>query len=626
MLWSPHKDNGDKERVRDASDIVRIVGESVALRPKGREYAGLCPFHDDHRPSMNVIPSKQIFHCFVCGASGDVFTFVQKFHKMDFREALEYLAERAGITLTPLRAAPDTGAPAPSGPSRKTLLEANTQALRFFRGILAHAEHGRVGRDLIARRGISPEMVEAFQLGLAPDRWDGLQLWSRQNRLDEASLLAAGLLKRRDGGEGCYDALRHRLIFPIHNKAGQVIAFGGRKIRDEDEPKYLNSPETPLFNKSATLYALHLASNKIQLERTAIICEGYTDVIACHQAGFTNAVATLGTALTREHAKELRLRCDKVILLFDGDDAGQRAADRAVPIFFAEQIDVCIATLNKFTDAKDPDELLKRPGGGEVFAQALAAAQDLIEYRLGRVRSRLAGAGLSALEKGITQEIADFAAMGLATAAPQRRELIERRLAEISGLRESTIRAMTPAGRAGPVRVASSGPADQPPGAADLSRELARINTGTLTAAEHLLGCILCDGTLFAALSHPDRDLVAPEAYSSPLVASVATLVMSLGTGEQSPALSVLLQATEAGDVQSAAVCLMSRVAAETDRNDERLAQHWRACLDRARADRAALNLSKDDGTDPAAKLAQIRELKMKAGADRRVMPRPRGQ
>lgn len=617
-LWSQPKDNGDKERVRDASDIVRIVGDSVALRPKGREFSGLCPFHDDHRPSMNVIPSKQIFHCFVCGASGDVFTFVQKFHKMDFREALEYLAERAGIALTPVRVA--DGA-APAGPNRRTLLEANSEASRFFRGMLAHAEHGKPGREVIERRRIAPEMVETFQLGLAPDRWDGLMLWARHRQLDEESLVGAGLVKRRESGDGAYDALRHRLIFPIHNKAGQVIAFGGRKIREEDEPKYLNSPETPLFNKSATLYALHLASNKIQAERTAIICEGYTDVIACHQAGFTNAVATLGTALTREHARELRLRCDKVVLLFDGDDAGQRAADRAVPIFFAEQIDVCIATLASHTDAKDPDELLKREGGAEVFRKALESAQDLIEYRLARVRARLAGAGMSALEKGITQEIAEFAGMGLATAPPQRRELIERRLAEISGLRESTIRAITPAGRSGPTRIfVEMSTEDEGP---DHSKELARLNGGILSAREHLLGCVLCDGGLWSRMSPPDRDLVAPEAYSSPLVARVAMLMQSLGTDEQSPALSALLQATEDGVIQSAAVCLMSRIASETDRDDARLSQHWRACLVRARADRMAGAMS-ELADSPAEKLAQLREIKSKQGADRRVMPRPR--
>lgn len=622
MLWSPTKDNGDKERVRDASDIVRIVGESVALRPKGREYSGLCPFHDDHRPSMNVIPSKQIFHCFVCGASGDVFTFVQKFHKMEFREALEYLAERAGITLTPFRAA-EGGAASPAGPNRRGLLEANAEACRFFRGVLSHVEHGRPGREVIERRRISREMVEHFQIGLAPDRWDGLLLWARQRKLDEAALLGAGLVKRRDSGDGAYDALRHRLIFPIHNKAGQVIAFGGRKIRDEDEPKYLNSPETPLFNKSATLYALHVASSAIQAERTAIICEGYTDVIACHQAGFTNAVATLGTALTREHARELRLRCDKVVLLFDGDEAGQRAADRAVPIFFAEQIDVAIATLGAHTDAKDPDELLKRDGGPDIFRKALAGAQDLIEYRLARVRAKLAGAGLSALEKGIVQEITEFAAMGLASAPPQRRELIERRLAEISGLRESTIRAITPAGRAAPARVDASTDDSSP----DHANELSRLSTGMLSAGEHLLGCILCDGALWGTLPEPERDLVAPEAYTSPLVARVATLVKSLGAGEQSPALSTLLQVTEDSSIQSAAVCLMSRIVAETDRDDARLAQHWRACLARARNDRAhgVLAASAGDAADPAAKLAQLREIKLKSGADRRVMPRPRG-
>lgn len=623
MLWSPTKDNGDKERVRDVSDIVRIVGESVALRPKGREYSGLCPFHDDHRPSMNVIPSKQIFHCFVCGASGDVFTFVQKFHKMEFREALEYLAERAGITLTPFRAT-EGGTAMPSGPNRRSLLEANSEACRFFRGMLAHAEHGKPGREVIERRRISPEMAETFQIGLAPDRWDGLLLWARQRRLDEATLLSAGLVKRREAGDGAYDALRHRLIFPIHNKAGQVIAFGGRKIRDEDEPKYLNSPETPLFNKSATLYALHLATSKIQAERTAIICEGYTDVIACHQAGFTNAVATLGTALTREHARELRLRCDKVVLLFDGDEAGQRAADRAVPIFFAEQIDVAIATLSSHTDAKDPDELLKREDGPDVFRKALAGAQDLIEYRLGRVRARLANAGLSALEKGIVQEIADFAAMGLATAAPQRRELIERRLAEISGLRESTIRAITPVGRSSQVRVAPDEPTSKE--TEDHASELARLNAGSLSASEHLLGCILCDGALWATVPQADRDLVAPEAYTSILVARVATLVKSLGTDEQSPGLPTLLQITEDVPVQSAAVCLMSRIAAETDRVDDRLSQHWQACLDRARNDRARVHLaSTGEGINPAAKLAQLREIKLTTGVDRRVMPRPRG-
>ncbi|QYU67639.1 DNA primase [Leptolyngbya sp. 15MV] len=272
----------DKERVREASDIVRVIGEHVALKPRGREFVGLCPFHDDHKPSMWVSPAKGIYKCFSCGAGGDVFTFVQNYHSMEFRDALEYLAQRAGIELS--RHKPHLGDPAshdtPPDIDRKALLRANATALDFFRAILAHPEHGQTSRDIITRRQIAPEMVERFALGAAPDRWDGLLLTLQKQGTDPAPFVAAGLLKRRDSGPGLYDALRHRLIFPIHDQLGRVIAFGGRKIRDEDEPKYLNSPETPLFDKSATLYGLHQAARDIQRARVALITEGYTETIA----------------------------------------------------------------------------------------------------------------------------------------------------------------------------------------------------------------------------------------------------------------------------------------------------------------------------------------------------------
>jgi DNA primase len=235
--------------------------------------------------------------------------------------------------------------------------------------------------------------------------------------------------------------------FPIQDQTGRVIAFGGRKINEEDEPKYLNSPETRLFDKSKTLYGLNHASRTIQLEKTAIITEGYTDVIACHQGGFTNAVATLGTALTREHATVLRRLCDTIVLLFDGDEAGQRAADRAVEVFFAESIDVKICTLKAYTDAKDPDELLKREDGAEVFRKALAGATDLLDYRFARLRARLAGTGLSALAKGIDEEVARYADLGLRDVPPVRQALIVRRLAQLTGVDESAIRRSIPAGR-----------------------------------------------------------------------------------------------------------------------------------------------------------------------------------
>lgn len=612
-LW---QDNGDKERVRDAASIDRVVGEVVALKPKGRELVGLCPFHDDHRPSMAVIPAKGIFHCFVCQTGGDVFTFVQKFHKMEFREALEFLAERFGVPLTPRRA-PEPGAQ--EGPGRGELLDVNAAAAGFFRAVLGHAEHGRAARSLIERRGMSDAMVEQFGVGASPDRWDGLVLKARQAGWNERALLELGLLKPRDSG-GVYDALRNRLIFPIHDQTGRVIAFGGRRIDDADEPKYLNSPETRLFDKSKTLYGLHLASRAIQAEKTAIITEGYTDAIACHQGGFANAVATLGTALTREHARVLRRMCESVVLLFDGDDAGQRAADRATEVFFAEPLDVKICTLNRFTDAKDPDELLKREGGAEVFRRALAASTDLLEYRIARLRERLAGAGLSALARAVEEEIAALVSLGLRDVPPIRQALVVRRLAELSGLDEATIRRAIPAGRA--ARTASGGDGASEPGSrgADESAELAELGTTGLPEV-HLLGCILCDGELRLALEGGQRDLIAPGAYDSALLRSLANIVADVARAGRTPDLEGVLRQAEGEAVQSAAVALQSRIESITGGDAERLREHFRGCVVSAEQKRGRV-------APGGASLQERIELKRRQhatlGADRTILPKPR--
>ena len=291
------------------------------------------------------------------------------------------------------------------------------------------------------------------------------------------------------------------------------------------------APTTRLFNKSKTLYALNHAARAIQAENTAIITEGYTDVIACHQAGFCNAVATLGTALTRDHASMLRRLCDRVVLLFDGDEAGQRAADRAIEVFFAENLDVAICALNKYTDAKDPDELLNRPGGGEVFKTALAGATDLLEYRYSRLRERLEGAGMAALARGLEEELARLVELGLKDVPPLRQKLIVKRLALVAGLDEATILKSIPAGRR--PRVAPTGPdaaegASGAPIASDES-QIPPLHTINLSAAEHMLGCILCDGSLLATLSEHERDFIGPAAYRWPLLSLVAQTVHDLG-------------------------------------------------------------------------------------------------
>ncbi len=430
--------NDDVQRVRDASDIVRVVGEHIELKARGREYLGICPFHDDKKPSMYVVPNKQIYHCFSCGAGGDIFTFVQDFHKMTFREALKFLADRAGVKLES-RGRRRTANDDAESVSRSVLLEANELAERFFKSILRHAEHGQSARELIERRGISQEMVDAFNIGAAPDMWDGLRkfLESKQHNLEP--FLNLGLLKASDKGQGPYDAQRNRLVFPIRDQIGRVVAFGGRRINDEDEPKYINSSESPVFDKSATLFGLDLANRAIQKEGVAVIAEGYTDVIACHQAGITNVVATLGTALTPKHATLLQRLCHTVVLLFDGDEAGQKAADRAAEVFLTLPIDAKIATLAGHTDAKDPDELLKREGGSGVLKAALDDATELLEYRIERLRARLTNAGAAQTERALRDEFRDLGRLGLASADKVRWQFIIRRLSELSGLNIDTV-------------------------------------------------------------------------------------------------------------------------------------------------------------------------------------------
>jgi len=373
-----HQHIDNRQSVLDATDIVELVGEHVALKSKGREFVGLCPFHEDRHPSMYVVPHKQIFHCFVCGSGGNAIDFLMKLHGMGFREALEHLANRAGMEIAPFhtRSGSRSDDATPSV-SRDDLARANAFAMGFFQTILAHAEHGRAARALIESRNITPEMVEHFGIGAAPDRWDGLEQVVRGKGMSSSHFVEAGLLKEKDGRH--YDALRNRMVFPIQDQANRIVAFGARRINDEDEPKYLNSPESKLFDKGATLFGLKQAARAIQRERTCVVTEGYTDVIACHQHGFENVVATLGTALTAKHAPVLRRMCDTVILLFDGDDAGQRAADRALEVFFTEPMDVRIAVMQREGGGQDPDEILKEDNGAEMFREILSGAVDWME-------------------------------------------------------------------------------------------------------------------------------------------------------------------------------------------------------------------------------------------------------
>ena len=352
-----------KLQVQQATDIVRLIGNHVALKPRGKEFVGLCPFHDDTSPSLYVSPSKQIFKCFSCGAGGDVFGFVMRLHKLSFPESLEHLADAAGIRLRSTGRAGGAGGPGDAATSqRKQIGQANSAALAFFRQVWADPKRGLAGREAAGQRNIDDHSVEAFQIGCAPDEWDGLTRHvASHGAWAMGALEQAGLITARKQGQGHYDRFRHRLIFPIFDEFGRPIAFGGRILRDDDTPKYLNSPESVLFNKSATLYGLHLAKKAVINSKQAVIVEGYTDVVACYQAGFKNVVATLGTALTGRHVQLLSRLCERVVLVFDGDEAGLAAADRAVEVFLNGPIDVAVATL---PDGQDPADYSQSAGRG----------------------------------------------------------------------------------------------------------------------------------------------------------------------------------------------------------------------------------------------------------------------
>ncbi|MFM7133053.1 MAG: DNA primase [Planctomycetota bacterium] len=429
--------NNDRDRVLAATDILSLIGEVVALRPKGREHVGLCPFHDDRSPSMSVVTHKGtgFYKCFACGAAGNAIDFAINYHRMEFPEALRFLAERANVELTPWEGARNQRKA--GEPTRDDVLRANALAEKFFRRVYADAEAGGRARAEAGRRGYDAETAQAFGLGAAPQRMDALVEGVRKAVKSAGAdypafeaFVQAGVIRPSRSGD-YIDLLRDRLVFPIYDELGRPIAFGGRKLDPEQEPKYLNSPESPVFHKSRALYGIHLAKRRIVEQSTAIVTEGYTDVIACHRAGFGNAVATLGTALTREHASVLRRLAERVVLLFDGDEAGQKAADRAVEVFFAETIDIRICVL---PDGLDPDDLLRSEGGAERFREALSRSVDALPFMAARIRRQLEGRGLSGRQQMIEQTISKFVDLGFNAMPGLRRQLVLQTLSDLFNL------------------------------------------------------------------------------------------------------------------------------------------------------------------------------------------------
>jgi len=363
--------NGVKEEILQRVDILDLVSEYVDLKKAGRRYKGLCPFHPEKTPSFHVDKEKQFFYCFGCHTGGDAFTFLMKKEGITFTEAMEHLARRCGITIPAAK-----GNKGDAHPSEKQQIFAiNKQAQRYFERRLWS---GKSGIEYLRSRGMEDDLIKRFGLGYAIDSWDGL-FSDLKKQFSAQMLLMAGLICPRQNGTGFYDRFRNRVIFPIHNMFGDICGFGGRSIDAADEgPKYLNSPETPAYSKGQILYGFHFAREAIRQTGKAIVVEGYMDLLTLHQAGFTNVVATLGTAMTVHHVRVLKRYTSEVILVFDSDAAGMKAAQRGTEIFCEEGINAKVATL---PSGRDPDSLV-RESGREGFARAVDQAQPIIDFLL----------------------------------------------------------------------------------------------------------------------------------------------------------------------------------------------------------------------------------------------------
>lgn len=390
-------------QIQQANDIVEVIAEHLKLEKKGKEMVGLCPFHTDQRPSMYVNPAKQIFKCFACGAGGDVLKFVQMKENLTFPQAVERLAQRAGIALEPVR--PRRGDPAESSLDGGTLAKINAWALNQWVSNLWDEQKGAAAREYIQQRQISEEFARKWQLGLAIESWDDLVSKASVKKDASQSLIAAGLAVQKERG-GCYDKFRNRLMFPILDVTGRVIGFGGRTLGD-DPAKYMNSPATALFDKSNSLYGLAQARAAIGDSGTVVVAEGYTDVMMAHQYGIENVVAALGTSLTSGHARILRRYAKRIVLLFDSDVAGKSAANRAVEVCLSEKVSVQIAFL---PEGNDPCDFLIE-SGADAFRAVIDSAQDVLEFKWGVLEGQLdSGENLSDRTDAIRQFLQTSAA------------------------------------------------------------------------------------------------------------------------------------------------------------------------------------------------------------------------
>jgi DNA primase len=360
--------------IKSRLPVLDVVGETVALKRAGSVYKGLCPFHPEKTPSFIVSPDRESWHCFGCGLGGDIFTFAMRRDGLDFREALSRLAERAGVELSERTAREDR--------RRRRLREALEGGITWYREVLLRTPQGERARQYLAKRGLSDETLERFAVGYAPNAWDAMSKRLRARGFSDEELTASGLSSPSNRG-GVIDKFRGRVIIPIRDQSGRATGFGGRILPGAEGPKYLNTPTTPLFDKSRTLFAIDLAKAAIRRDKVAVVVEGYTDVMAAHQAGFTNVVASLGTALTAGQIELALKYADEIALAYDVDLAGDSAARGGLLAQLGPNHSVSKVRLVRIPAGKDPDELIR--SDPEAWRRAVAEAKDVVSFEIDRL-------------------------------------------------------------------------------------------------------------------------------------------------------------------------------------------------------------------------------------------------
>jgi len=503
------------QEIKNASDIIEVVGQYVTLKRAGKNYKGLCPFHSEKTPSFNVNPSEQYFKCFGCGVGGDVYKFMQLHHSVDFLEARQILADRACIHIESSYS--DGGDITP----RSEIMRVNRWAARIYRDRLNSAM-GQSARDYLGSRDIDQDQVERFGLGFAPDSFDFLISAGRRDGISEKTLLDAGLSRQRSSG-GNYDIFRNRLMFPIIDPSGQVLGFGGRTLGD-DPAKYINTPETAIFNKSRCLYGLYQTRDAFNKLERAILVEGYTDVIMAHQHGFYETIATLGTALTVDHANIIRRYVPQAILVFDADDPGRKAAERGIEIAIRSRLDVFLAQI---PDGLDPCDFLISHSD-EDFTTLLNLAPSALEFKWRRTLTQHSNGLTSTARREAVEDFVSFVGTSVAFGGcdPIHRGLLVNQLTKLLGIsREETNKLITEArekAETHSLETAGAEPAGEHRSC--FAQQANRPQTVEEAAALEILTVILCEPGFYSRVA----DVLDVNLFSDEKTRHIVHLVIGL--------------------------------------------------------------------------------------------------